>query len=233
MGGGGESAAATIAMVVGGITTSQQKRGGEGGRYRECLKNHALGIGGQTVDGCGEFMAAGEEGTLDELRCAACGCHRNFHRKEPEGAGIITSGSMEMVMAHHPQLSPYYRTPTGYIPPPHHYAIGTRPPLLGLPSTSGGGGAREEQEGASNPPMLGMEASGSGSRLMRKRFRTKFTQEQKDKMLAFAERVGWRIQKHNEPTVQEFCKDTGIRRHVLKVWMHNNKNTLGKKEIKP
>ncbi|KAG6527737.1 hypothetical protein ZIOFF_009863 [Zingiber officinale] len=81
MGGGGESAAATIAMVVGGITTSQQKRGGEGGRYRECLKNHALGIGGQTVDGCGEFMAAGEEGTLDELRCAACGCHRNFHRK--------------------------------------------------------------------------------------------------------------------------------------------------------
>ncbi|PHT50801.1 Zinc-finger homeodomain protein 1 [Capsicum baccatum] len=107
-------------------------------RYRECLKNHAVGIGGHALDGCGEFMPAGEEGTMDALKCAACNCHRNFHRKEAEG-------------------------------------------------------------------------------------------DQKDKMLAFAERLGWRMQKQDEALVQQFCAETNVKRHVFKVWMHNNKHTLGKK----
>ncbi|KAF8377341.1 hypothetical protein HHK36_030718 [Tetracentron sinense] len=184
--------------------------GGEGGssgrkaagRYRECLKNHAVGIGGHAVDGCGEFMAAGEEGTLDGLKCAACNCHRNFHRKETEGEVF------------HQQLNTYYRTPPGYF----HVAPNHR--LLALPSTSGGGvHSRDDQEDVSNP-------SGGGSK---KRFRTKFTQEQKEKMLGFAEKVGWRIQKEEEALVQEFCAETGVKRNVLKVWMHNNKHTLGKK----
>ncbi|GLT43582.1 hypothetical protein SLA2020_175210 [Shorea laevis] len=51
-------------------------------RYFECQKNHAANIGGHAVDGCREFMASGEEGTGSALMCAACGCHRNFHRKE-------------------------------------------------------------------------------------------------------------------------------------------------------
>ncbi|XWS40876.1 hypothetical protein CRYUN_Cryun17cG0033600 [Craigia yunnanensis] len=53
-------------------------------RYRECQKNHAAGVGGYAVDGCREFMASGEEGTSAALTCAACGCHRNFHRREVE-----------------------------------------------------------------------------------------------------------------------------------------------------
>uniref|UniRef100_A0A3Q7H0I3 ZF-HD dimerization-type domain-containing protein n=1 Tax=Solanum lycopersicum TaxID=4081 RepID=A0A3Q7H0I3_SOLLC len=96
-------------------------------RYRECLKNHAVGIGGHALDGCGEFMPAGEEGTMDALKCAACNCHRNFHRKEAE------------------------------------------------------------------------------------------------------ERLGWRMQKQDEALVQQFCAETNVKRHVFKVWMHNNKHTLGKK----
>ncbi|XP_010538070.1 PREDICTED: mini zinc finger protein 1-like [Tarenaya hassleriana] len=51
-------------------------------RYAECQKNHAANIGGYAVDGCREFMAKGGEGTAGSLSCAACGCHRNFHRKE-------------------------------------------------------------------------------------------------------------------------------------------------------
>lgn len=51
-------------------------------RYCECQKNHAANIGGYAVDGCREFMANGEEGTSGALTCAACGCHRNFHRRE-------------------------------------------------------------------------------------------------------------------------------------------------------
>ncbi|CAI0388504.1 unnamed protein product [Linum tenue] len=52
-------------------------------RYGECQKNHAASVGGYAVDGCREFMASnGEEGTTAALTCAACGCHRNFHRRE-------------------------------------------------------------------------------------------------------------------------------------------------------
>lgn len=53
-------------------------------KYGECQKNHAAGVGGYAVDGCREFMASGEEGTAAALTCAACGCHRNFHRREVE-----------------------------------------------------------------------------------------------------------------------------------------------------
>lgn len=54
-------------------------------RYGECEKNHAANVGGYAVDGCREFMASnGEEGSIAALTCAACGCHRNFHRREFE-----------------------------------------------------------------------------------------------------------------------------------------------------
>ncbi|XP_052195180.1 zinc-finger homeodomain protein 1-like [Diospyros lotus] len=200
-------------------------------KYRECLKNHAVGIGGHAVDGCREFMPAGPEGSLDALKCAACNCHRNFHRKDSDSAAGVGGGGGEAFSFpphyHHPhphqQFSPYYRTPAGYL----HVAPYQRP--LALPSTSGGGGggshSREEQEDISNPT----NNSGGGGGSSKKRFRTKFTQEQKDRMLGLAERLGWRIQKQDEAVVQQFCDETGVRRHVLKVWMHNNKHTLGKK----
>ncbi|XP_021896538.1 zinc-finger homeodomain protein 2-like [Carica papaya] len=193
-------------------------------RYRECLKNHAVNIGGHALDGCGEFMAAGEEGTIDALKCAACNCHRNFHRKETDGAGEGIYHHQQQHHHHH-QFSAYYRAapPAGYLhltPQPHQH----RP--LALPAASGGGYSREEED-VSNPSSSG-GGGGSGGGL-RKRFRTKFTQEQKEKMLAFSERVGWRIQKHDEAVVEQFCAESGVKRHVLKVWMHNNKHTLGKK----
>lgn len=49
--------------------------------YKECQRNHAAGVGGHAVDGCREFMATGAEEIDDALACAACGCHRNFHKK--------------------------------------------------------------------------------------------------------------------------------------------------------
>ncbi|GJN03810.1 hypothetical protein PR202_ga21290 [Eleusine coracana subsp. coracana] len=228
--------------------------GGAGGgtRYRECLKNHAVGIGGHAVDGCGEFMAAGEDGSIDALRCAACGCHRNFHRKEPSGSGAdpaAAAAALSPIAAYggaaapHHQFSPYYRTPAaaGYLYHQHQPLMQQRP--LALPSTShhSDQGGDDMMSGMIGPmvvaPMVGMSLgsggpSGSGSS-GKKRFRTKFTQEQKDRMLAFAERLGWRIQKHDEAAVQQFCEEVGVKRHVLKVWMHNNKHTLGKKPLLP
>ncbi|KAG8087377.1 hypothetical protein GUJ93_ZPchr0010g9475 [Zizania palustris] len=223
--------------------------GGGGARYRECLKNHAVGIGGHAVDGCGEFMAAGEEGSIDALRCAACGCHRNFHRKEsdsPTGVGAAEPSAVSpaAIAAYgaspHHQFSPYYRTPAGYLHHQQHQmaaaaAAGYLQRPLALPSTSHSGRDEGDDMYGMVGPMVGMSLgsaggpSGSGSGSGKKRFRTKFSQEQKDKMLAFAERLGWRIQKHDEAAVHQFCEEVCVKRHVLKVWMHNNKHTLGKK----
>ncbi|KAG6589505.1 mini zinc finger protein 3-like [Cucurbita moschata] len=58
-------------------------------RYAECQKNHAAKLGGFAVDGCREFMARGEEGTEEALSCAACGCHRNFHRREVDAEVVF------------------------------------------------------------------------------------------------------------------------------------------------
>ncbi|KAH0870553.1 hypothetical protein HID58_077575, partial [Brassica napus] len=60
-------------------------RSDQAAKYEECQKNHAALTGGQVVDGCCEFMPGGEEGTPGALKCAACNCHRSFHRKEVYG----------------------------------------------------------------------------------------------------------------------------------------------------
>ncbi|XXG87027.1 hypothetical protein AAC387_Pa11g1815 [Persea americana] len=192
-------------------------------RYRECLKNHAAAMGGNATDGCGEFMPSGEEGTLEALKCSACNCHRNFHRKEVEGEsssyecyhlkGRKVVGQKGVLIAG----SEAFGYPTGSLiprPPPQMIMSYN----LGLPSES------DEQEGGgvmARPP------------LVKKRFRTKFTQEQKEKMLDFAEKVGWRIQKQEEGVVQQFCQEIGVKRRVLKVWMHNNKHNFAKKGSTP
>ncbi|KAL0421088.1 UNVERIFIED_CONTAM: Zinc-finger homeodomain protein 10 [Sesamum latifolium] len=65
----------------------------------------------------------------------------------------------------------------------------------------------------------------------RKRSRTKFSQEQKEKMHSFSEKLGWKLHKSDEATVEEFCRQVGVAKGVLRVWMHNNKTTFGRKEI--
>lgn len=224
-----------------GIQMQESYKRGGGYRYKECLKNHAVGIGGQAVDGCGEFIAAGDEGTLDGLKCAACNCHRNFHRKQLEDSvQHYQKFQHKNALQQHQYITatPYYHhqhRPTGYLIPAPAPALALGPgpgsgpgPVyspfhhrpLALPSTS-----RDDLDEISNPSSSG----GVGVSGSKKRFRTKFTTDQKDRMLAFSEALGWRIQKQDEPAVQRFCEETGVKRNVLKVWMHNNKHTIGKK----
>ncbi|GMH25298.1 hypothetical protein Nepgr_027141 [Nepenthes gracilis] len=236
--------------VVGGGTNNHMtsfsvaKKAADTSRYRECQKNHAVGMGGHSVDGCGEFMPAGAEGTLDALKCAACNCHRNFHRKEVDTATAYHNQALfphyylhhQQPPSHHQpavyQFHSYNRTPAGYL---HVAAQQQQQRPLALPSTSGGGTqSRGDQEDVSNPSggsgMMSGNSIGIGiGGQSTKRFRTKFTQEQKDRMLEFAARLGWRIQKQDEAVVQEFCSETGVKRRVLKVWMHNNRHIHGKK----
>jgi ZF-HD class homeobox domain-containing protein len=172
--------------------------------YHECLKNHAAALGGHVLDGCGEFTPDPD----DPLRCAACSCHRSFHRKDFVGTKLVSGTSHASV----PLL----------LPPAHHpYPYQGRQYQSGL---SGGTTTESSSE----------ERIGTGSAVpttsSKKRYRTKFTPEQKEKMLCFAERIGWRIQKQDEQLVEQFCNEVGVRRQVLKVWMHNNKHSGRKQE---
>ncbi|XVF15768.1 hypothetical protein REPUB_Repub09cG0184900 [Reevesia pubescens] len=219
-------------------------------RYRECLKNHAANKGGHVVDGCGEFMPSGEDGTPEALKCAACECHRNFHRKEINGESQYAPSCYyaynpnknntrrENVTVHPappPQLHPQQ-------PTPQKFSLGlststpSTMPISPVMMNFGGGGsggcpAESSSEGLN---MFHSNAGGQYSshpQSSKKRFRTKFNQEQKDKMMEFAEKLGWRIQKQDEQEVQQFCAQVGVKRQVFKVWMHNNKQTMKKKPM--
>ncbi|XVF58912.1 hypothetical protein PTKIN_Ptkin07bG0104100 [Pterospermum kingtungense] len=212
-------------------------------RYKECLKNHAASIGGNATDGCGEFMPNGEEGSIEALKCSACNCHRNFHRKEIDcdchgpaidcsnyHSPVVTKGGRKLILgpqnyilgsAHQGCLGAAAGTLiSSRVEPPHHQHIIMPHKGGSIPSETD-----EKDDGGSGG---GAAARASGK--VRKRFRTKFSQEQKEKMLNFAEKAGWSIQKVDESTVQQFCQEIGIRRRVLKVWMHNNKQNLAKKD---
>ncbi|TKY44852.1 Zinc-finger homeodomain protein 3 [Spatholobus suberectus] len=140
--------------------------------YRECLRNHAASLGSYATDGCGEFTL--DDVSSPSLQCAACGCHRNFHRK-------VTCPAAEEAAAAGCELMEY----------------------------SGGGEGRAVEEGERS----------------KKRFRSKFSAEQKEKMLGFAEKLGWKLQrKEVDDEIERFCRSVGVSRQVFKVWMHNHKN---------
>lgn len=212
--------------------------------YKECLKNHAASLGGHAVDGCGEFMPSPTATPTDptSLKCAACGCHRNFHRREPEESLHPTNTTAALEYQphhrHHPLPPPTH-------PPPHRSSGGHSSPSSPSPppiSSSYYPSAHmllALSAGLSGPPQDGnlpmtptgnTAAAGGVNPNGRKRFRTKFTQDQKDKMLEFAERVGWKMQKRDEELIADFCNEIGVDKGVLKVWMHNNKNTFGRKD---
>jgi ZF-HD class homeobox domain-containing protein len=211
-------------------------------RYRECQKNHAASLGNHALDGCGEFMPSGEEGSADALKCAACGCHRNFHRREVEGENLVCSDCYKFKDSKKRAAS-FAQAPGGFAQGTPVSAAGTVAPGMGYPTSvtqyhqqgkpiapiglmalsTGAADSDENEEGGN------IGGGGSSPSTIKKRFRTKFSTEQKDEMCNFAEKLGWKMQKHDEAAVQEFCANVGVKRHVLKVWMHNNKHTMAKK----
>ncbi|CAL9192606.1 unnamed protein product, partial [Musa hybrid cultivar] len=191
-------------------------------KYKECLRNHAAAIGGHVLDGCGEFMPEGGPSTPEALKCAACGCHRSFHRKDGD-TDVNADNSYHhhhhgashlplLLPPPHPQSHPYNQQkpfPFGFPSSPPSRAVPLSSAVMAFGgNTCGSGGTTTESSseerinaGAPTPAIA-----------LRKRFRTKFTAEQKEKMLAFAERVGWRIQKQEEAVVEQFCAEVGVRR---------------------
>ncbi|KAL6596065.1 hypothetical protein ACP70R_047429 [Stipagrostis hirtigluma subsp. patula] len=241
--------------------------GGEAGVYRECLRNHAASMGGYAVDGCGEFMPSPAADPADpaSLRCAACCCHRSFHRRVPEAPpspprlALPPPPPPAPVQAPAPQLLHENRPlrgeempedrlpaaageydsdesyessdfdenrplsplpapgPPGYLPSATHMLLslsagapGSAPAVLSRPPAPG--------------PSPGTAAPCAAAAAAPKRFRTKFSPEQKQRMQALSERLGWRLQKREEAVVDECCREIGVTKGVFKVWMHNNKH---------
>ncbi|KAL4361208.1 hypothetical protein GQ457_04G035520 [Hibiscus cannabinus] len=186
-------------------------------RYRECLKNHAASMGGHVVDGCGEFMPSGGDGTREALKCAACECHRNFHRKEIDG---------------HPHPHQQQPTPLRQQRFPLGWSNGTTPCLpIAPPVTTNFGGGRVDSSSEDRNMLAGGRDSPPCLQPSKKRFRTKFSKDQKEKMREFAEKLGWRIQKQDEAEVQRFCGEMGVKRQVFKVWMHNCKQAMKRSQM--
>ncbi|XP_062196827.1 zinc-finger homeodomain protein 10-like [Phragmites australis] len=256
----------------GGVAATKKLRpaapapgGGETGVYRECLKNHAASLGGHAVDGCGEFMPSPAADPADpaSLRCAACACHRNFHRRLPEAPpttpllalppppsqlAAVAAASMPRPLHDHRALRGE-ETPEGYLraagyddsdesdegsdfdesdrplsplpapalPPPGY--LPSAPHMLLALST--------EAQGTSAPTVAPRPpAPGTMPAPARKRSRTKFSPEQKQRMQALSERLGWRLQKRDEAVVEDCCREIGVTKGVFKVWMHNNKHNF-------
>ncbi|KAH1151347.1 hypothetical protein AAZX31_16G124400 [Glycine max] len=208
-------------------------------RYRECLKNHAASMGGHVTDGCGEFMPNGEEGTPESFKCAACECHRNFHRKEPHQGVVLESQLLQHVLNKNSRNINILHSPHS-----HHVLHGVvggpvQPVMLGF----GGSGPAEsssedlnmfqtlDHRGGGNLLSSSVQQPPLSSSSSKKRFRTKFTQQQKDRMMEFAEKLGWKIQKQDEQELHQFCSQVGVRRQVFKVWMHNSKQAMKKKQL--
>ncbi|KAE8683063.1 Zinc-finger homeodomain protein 11 [Hibiscus syriacus] len=194
--------------------------------YKECLKNHAASLGGHALDGCGEFMPTPTN--PGSFKCAACGCHRNFHRRDPYDGPAFLHQLPPPPLPNPPSSSPSpTNSPTHTPPSPVPYSYYSSAPHMLLALSTG----------YSGPPLDAYHhqraevTDKNNSTNTRKRSRTKFSKEQKEKMHAFAERVGWRMPRGEERLVKEICNEVGVDRGVLKVWMHNNKNTFGKKDM--
>ncbi|KAL0358089.1 UNVERIFIED_CONTAM: Zinc-finger homeodomain protein 11 [Sesamum calycinum] len=179
--------------------------------YKECMKNHAAALGAHAVDGCGEYMPP----STTTLKCAACGCHRNFHRRDsPE-----YSPNPPIPAFHNPSPLPKWSSLSPSPPPAPPAPFQDRPHLLFTLSTAA---AAEHHHQDPETPTVEHPVG-------RKRCRTKFSQEQKDKMHSFSEKLGWKLHKSDEAAVEEFCRQVGVAKGVLRVWMHNNKTAFGRK----
>ncbi|URE44139.1 ZF-HD protein dimerization region [Musa troglodytarum] len=190
--------------------------------YRECLKNHAASLGGHALDGCGEFMLspAADPADPSSLRCAACGCHRNFHRRlrdhDREGEDERNrEGGDEEESEMDGRRDPTRTHRSSSSPPPFDSA-----PRM-LLALGGGPGPIPVR-----PIVTPIAAVAADVAQRRKRFRTRFTPGQKERMQELSERLGWRMQKRDEGQVEECCRQIGVDKGVFKVWMHNNKHAF-------
>ncbi|KAI3408460.1 ZF-HD dimerization-type domain-containing protein, partial [Psidium guajava] len=168
--------------------------------YNECLHNHAARMGKYMVDGCSEYSPKSHS---TDLLCAACGCHRNYHRK-------VTIIDLEMTEA-----SGKYSPGGQNMITPNEESFGLEVALQMLNA----GGEEERLNQLVAPAQLEKK---------QRRRKSKFTNEQVDQMRTFSERLGWSTRDRTRAAeIKEFCANMGISGTVFKTWLHNNKKHYG------
>ncbi|KAL7002080.1 hypothetical protein U1Q18_003231 [Sarracenia purpurea var. burkii] len=177
--------------------------------YCECQRNYATQRGRYAVDGCTEFLKAGDDGTPAAMVCATCGCHRNFHRLVEVPVRIEPGVDQILHQMAVAGLGNPRRIPVVAAGDPNQVVVPAPPApaaaaIANEEENPGDGEVEEEPE-------------------LRRRGRTRLTTAQKDAMRAYAERLGWTLQGHSEEELLHFCSEIGIIPQVFRAWMNNNR----------
>ncbi|XP_021909778.1 zinc-finger homeodomain protein 14-like [Carica papaya] len=175
--------------------------------YMECNRNHAAHLGAYSLDGCREFLSQNE----DEYSCAACGCHRNYHRRIPlidletepvpvtvedgEGSGGRGRGRR----------------------------LGRQRFNFSLRVIKNIARLRGEMVRSERPqPPAPVPADPLGFRARPKKAR--FTVAQREALLSLAQRLGWKMRhRGHKAEVDRAISEIGVCRRVFKTWLYNNK----------
>ncbi|XP_043710245.1 zinc-finger homeodomain protein 11-like [Telopea speciosissima] len=164
--------------------------------YDACLRNHAANFGGHATDGCRAFFP-----TAGGSHCEACECHQ---KKVVVGSGFGDDRKGESSS--------------------HTVKVKTEEIKVSEDS-------EEEEEKKQLQQLMVAEQLQQQHKdqvvvqmSKGRRPRTKFTEEQRLWMFAFAKSLGWRMQRNRWDEINQFCQQIGVSRHVFKVWIHNHKN---------
>ncbi|XP_030529127.1 zinc-finger homeodomain protein 6-like [Rhodamnia argentea] len=158
-------------------------------------------MGKYMLDGCSEYSP---KNPSTDLLCAACRCHRNFHRK-------VAIFDLEMTEA-----SGNYITGGQNIITPEEESLDLE---VALPMLDAG---REEER-------LNQLVAPAQPEKKQRRRKSKFTDEQVNQMRAFSEWLAWSTRDRTRAEeIKEFCAKMGISWTVFKTWLHNNKKHYGR-----
>ncbi|CAN4110698.1 unnamed protein product [Withania somnifera] len=185
-------------------------------KYLECMHNYAATSMGYVLDGCGEFCPTGAPGTPESFICAACQCHRNFHRKMEVEEEVEAGLELPNLSVNHPR----YGGPVVVIDNPIQRLRHPRQMF----DKNNVGTKMEMDEGdieVADQSNFKRKKNTSSS------VRMKLNPYQKERIWAFAEEVmGWRWAGNNEQVIP-FCSEIGITPEFLKNWINNNRRRIG------
>ncbi|KAK4438330.1 Zinc-finger homeodomain protein 1 [Sesamum alatum] len=177
--------------------------------YGECLHNHAATTipMAYIVDGCGLFEASGPNGMV----CAACRCHRNFHRRLevdiPHAQTQNNVVSQQHGTATNPVLLPQ--------PQAHQQTSTSRTTTSALTLAIPHPRPEEPVQEASARHTVETEAT------VRKR---RITRGQSERMRVIAESNGWKMfREYSREEVNRICAEIGITRTVMKNGILNHR----------
>ncbi|KFK43718.1 hypothetical protein AALP_AA1G163900 [Arabis alpina] len=158
--------------------------------YRECMRNHAAKLGSYAIDGCREYSQS-----LTGDLCAACGCHRSYHRR------IDVKSSSQI---------PHARFPFTSLRRVKQLAR-----LKWKPAEE----EEEEDTGEETSTDEKMLTT------VKRRRKSKFTAEQREAMRDYAAKLGWTLKDKRaiREEIRVFCEGIGVSRYLFKTWVNNNK----------